>query len=413
MSEKMRIGLAGICGYGRHYLDRLMDEAEAHDAELVVAIARRPERSTRFEELKERGIRICRSPEEFYKDDTVDMMMLSSPIHLHRPFTCLALERGSHVFCEKPAAGAIQDSKVMAAAEAAAGKQVGIGFQWSWSDTIQALKKDIMAGDFGRPLRLRALIFWGRNEGYFTRNTWVGRFREDDGSWVLDSPLNNATAHFVHNMFYLLGSSREASAEPADVQAELYRANPIQNFDTAAMRSHTTDGAELLFYTTHATAVDEGPMLCYEFENAAVYYELQGGDSFIVRFRDGTMRNYGNPYHGEWDKIWKAVAAVRGGESMPCGIGATMSQTICVNGAQESMPDIVEFPKSLVSVETVDGAKFTTVKGLESILIQCFHQGILPSEHGALNWAKAGKVIDLRGYESFPSTVSEESFPRQ
>ena len=413
MGDAMRIGLAGICGYGRHYLDRLMDEAKANDAELVVAIARRPERSTRFEELKDRGIRICSKPEEFYESDTVDMMVLSSPIHLHKPFTCLALEHGSHVLCEKPVAGSIQDAKAMAAAAAAAGKQVGIAYQWSFSNTIEDLKRDIMAGDFGEPVRFRALIFWGRSANYFARSSWAGRLREDDGSWVLDSPLMNATAHFVHNMFYLLGKTRETSALPVDVQAELYRANAIENFDTAAMRSHTADGVEFLFYTTHATAVDEGPVLCYEFEDATIYYELHGGDCFTARFKDGTVRRYGNPYHRQWDKIWKAVASARTGEPMACGVEASMSQTICINGAQESMPEVVEFEKKLVTVSTVEGAEFTTVRGLESILIQCFHQGILPSEHGAVGWAQPGKTIDLRGYESFPSTVSEESFLRR
>jgi hypothetical protein len=56
------------------------------------------------------------------------------------------------------------------------------------------------------------------------------------GLGIFDSPANNATAHFLHNMFYLLGATRETSAAPAVVQAELYRANAIENFDTAAIR---------------------------------------------------------------------------------------------------------------------------------------------------------------------------------
>jgi len=35
---------------------------------------------------------------------------------------------------------------------------------------------------------------------------------------VLDSPVNNATAHYLHNMFYVLGHATDASAMPACVR---------------------------------------------------------------------------------------------------------------------------------------------------------------------------------------------------
>ena len=37
----------------------------------------------------------------------------------------------------------------------------------------------------------------------------------DDGSPVFDSPAHNATAHYLHNMLYLLGDTTTESAFPA------------------------------------------------------------------------------------------------------------------------------------------------------------------------------------------------------
>jgi len=64
---------------------------------------------------------------------------------------------------------------------------------------------------------------------YFRRNDWVGRIRTDAGHCVFDSPANNAAAHYLHIMLYLLGATREGAAMPASVQAETYRANAIEN----------------------------------------------------------------------------------------------------------------------------------------------------------------------------------------
>ena len=45
--------------------------------------------------------------------------------------------------------------RVEAARTAATGVFVAIGFQWSFSRAVQALKRDVMAGVLGKPKRLR------------------------------------------------------------------------------------------------------------------------------------------------------------------------------------------------------------------------------------------------------------------
>ncbi len=50
--------------------------------------------------------------------------------------------------------------------------------------------------------------------------------RDGKGHWILDSPANNAMAHDLHNMFYILGLTRETSARPA----RLIREKPQEEF---------------------------------------------------------------------------------------------------------------------------------------------------------------------------------------
>ncbi len=277
-----------------------------------------------------------------------------------------------------------------------------VGYQWSFSDTIQRFKADFLAGMFGKAKRLRTLVFWPRKKSYYHRNNWAARQKAADGSWVLDSPVNNATAHFLHNMFFVIGDSPDTAAMPVEVQAELYRANPVENYDTGMIRCRVDNGAEVLFYSTHAVKQPQGPDFVYEFENATARY-LEEENDIVVQFADGREKRYGDPAgKGHIDKVFQCVRAVGDATSPPCSVPAAMAQTLCMNGAQDSS-SIVDVPAEAVNVDVVDGDDtINWVEGLFEAMTRCYEAGKLPAELGDLPWAQAGKVVDMSNYEMFP-----------
>ncbi|HBM81445.1 MAG TPA: gfo/Idh/MocA family oxidoreductase, partial [Clostridiaceae bacterium] len=147
----------------------------------------------------------------------------------------------------------------------------------------------------GKLLRLKTIVLWPRDENYFRRG-WAGKKRDGRGNWILDSVANNATAHYLHNMLYVLGEEEDRSACPGSVTAELYRANKIENYDTAAIRVYTKNEAEILFIASHAVDEQIAPKFIFEFEKARVEYESEDGSGEIkALFNDGTVKNYGSP----------------------------------------------------------------------------------------------------------------------
>jgi hypothetical protein len=261
-----------------------------------------------------------------------------------------------------------------------------------------------MTGDFGRPLLLKTLVLWPRKKSYYNRSRWAGALQSSDGEWVLDSPVNNATAHYFHNMVYVLGSARETSALPMDIQAELYRANPIENYDTAALRCHTENGVEILFFSTHAVSSSRGPTFHYEFEKAVVQYDLDNPQYIVARFHNGQTREYGDPSAEVLNKLWQSVESVRTGALLPCDVRTATAHTLCVNGAQDSMPDITAFPPEWVRTDRDDTTQDsqTWVKGLYEFFTECYDKAVLPSERGTIPWTRKGKTVDLRHYRFFP-----------
>jgi len=401
MSQEVRIVLVGIGGYGHVYVNALLDSAEGKAVRIVGAVDPRPEGCARLAELKEAGVPIFGSLAEFYQTHQANLAVISTSIQSHAELTCLALSHGSNVLCEKPLAATIQEGLAMQTAAEEAGRFVAIGYQWSFSQAIQDLKADVQKGVFGAPRRLKTMVCWPRAESYYARNNWAGCLKSPDGRWVLDSPANNATAHYLHNMFYVLGGERHTSAMPIEATAELYRAKPIENFDTGAVRCRTADGADVLFLTTHSSACSLGPLSHYEFENADVYYGGPGQCSnFVARLKDGTVKSYGSPNTGEADKLWECVQAVRTGAAVACGVSAASAALLCVNAMHESA-EIVQIPAEAVGCVGEGSDQVIHIHGLEAIFIQCYDQGLLPAELDLADWAKAGNSIDLRNYRRF------------
>ncbi|HEV2296550.1 MAG TPA: Gfo/Idh/MocA family oxidoreductase [Tepidisphaeraceae bacterium] len=404
MAESTSVALVGIGGYGSIYVSALLEAAgRVREQQFIAAVDPSPALCDRLEELRGRQIPIYASLETLYEHHRPDLVVISSPFHLHAAQAVTALEHGSHVLCEKPMCVTVRQAQEMRCARDRAGRHVAIGYQWSFSPAIQRLKSDIQAGLFGRAKRLKTIVLWPRDESYYGRNRWAGRQYDEQGGPIFDSPVSNACAHYLHNMLYVLGAQTDRSAAPDRVTAELYRAHPIENYDTAALRCWTVDGVEILFVVSHATRQTHGPELRYEFEKAVVTFAEHRGGEIIARFNDGAERNYGSPWESsDTGKLWATLRAIRSGAPTVCGIEAAVAQTQVTAAVQESMPSPLPFPPNLVRVEGEPGARKTWVEGLEAVLAESYQQCRLPSELN-VEWARAGRSVDVAEWRDLPA----------
>jgi predicted dehydrogenase len=394
MKQAVRVILAGLGGYGHQYLGALLDQAEAFGVTLVAGVDPSPERCARLGELRTRGVPLFTSLEEALDRVPAELAVISTPIHFHSAQSCLAAERGLDVLCEKPLAATVAEARQMREAERKTGRFIAIGYDWSFSAAIQRLKADMRSGRFGRPLHFKTVVCWPRGEDYYGRNDWAGRLRTADGSWVCDSPVNNATSHQLHNMLYLLGPDREHSVQWTNITAELYRANPIETFDTAALRLQTSENVELLFLTSHAVAWYLGPLIHYRFEEADIVYDVRGGlphDAFVARFRDGSVASYGSPNTPPLQKLREAAAAVRTRAPLACAVEAATPHLRCVSALHRAAA-VRPFPAEIVEWRGEPGKRQPETRGLMEVFVQCYEQGCLPAELGGVTWAQAGTI---------------------
>ena len=369
--ESVKVVIAGIGGYGNTILKNMLPNLDVWGIELVGAVDPGWQAAPLWQELEKLGVPHFDSLESFYAENRADLAILCTPIQFHEGHATTAMRNGSDVLCEKPVAATVPQAQRMAKVAAETGRKLHIGFQLSYIPSVWALKKDIMAGVLGSPKHLKALVCWPRDSAYYAR-PWCAKIKKN-GCYVLDSIAMNACAHYLHILYFLLGSTMETAAMPEQVEGILCRANDIETFDTAMLRVEAS-GATLDFLATHTCHRRIDPVVVLEFENATVEIVETGGNNGIrATFRDGAVKDYGAVRANYFNKIPYCCDAVRGIHKPVCTVETALPHLKTVDAVTELIP-----------VQNLNGIKnekeVTVVDGLADMLEQAFRENKMPWE---------------------------------
>jgi predicted dehydrogenase len=132
---------------------------------------------------------------EVLDDDTVDAVVLATPVPTHAELAVQVLDAGKHCFVEKPMAQSAADAEAVVAAAATAGRTLMVGHLLEYHPGVVKLKELIDAGELGR-----VLYIYGNRLN-------LGKLRADENAlWSLGA----------HDVSVLL---RLAGEEPYEVEA--------------------------------------------------------------------------------------------------------------------------------------------------------------------------------------------------
>lgn len=396
-------GVVGAGGYAGTICRHLLGARARGQIQLFATCEPEPQKhAATIANLRDNGVHVFSSLNELLASE-VQAVWLPLPIDLHRPFTVKALAAGKAVMVEKPAAGCIQDVDAMIAARDASQKLLAVGFQHLYNPQIHQIKRDIASGIIGPVVSASIMACWPRDEGYFQRTSWAGRITRDS-VWVLDSPANNALSHFIIMLMYLLAPEGSEVAEPVKIEAELYRANKIENYDTCSLRIQLSTGVPLLVLFTHACKKEDGP-------------------SIIIRGKQGTMRlsneieiqthsqTIRNPMPN-FEQLHRCMQEgfVRRFHGEPVEIATiemARAHTLAINGASEACA-ITDIPAEFVSTSTgTDGKILHAITNCEQIFEQCQARETMLHESGLLQWTLPPKSMDLQNYHHFAGPKTE------
>ena len=86
----------------------------------------------------------------------VDVVIVSTPPHLHAEMTIAALENGKHVLCEKPLARDSGECRRMLEAAAKAGRSLATGFNYRFYPSVEKARALLDSGVIGELDHIRA-----------------------------------------------------------------------------------------------------------------------------------------------------------------------------------------------------------------------------------------------------------------
>ena len=411
--KPVRFAVIGLGGFAAAHIEAVEWLEQLGLGKLSAVIALPKDRRVHPElvqRLRTKGVRLFSSIADFWQKGThlADVLTVPIGIHEHAPVTLQALNADLHVYCEKPAAATIQEVDQLIQARNHHAKKVVIGFQYLFSPALQAAKKLVCTRSYGRPLQARVVHCWPRSIEYFRRNAWAGKLRLGK-AWVLDSPANNAMAHFIMNLLYLASWEEHRAARPQEITAELYRVNPIESADTVQFQFRTDGGLHGHVILTHATAQEIGPLTELVFEKGKL---VQKGLNGTVELSDGRHSLVFENTTPTWrfEGFRQLVYAIQG-KSIPLvdrSLELARMHTLLINGMHESAIPVADIPEAYCYTEEAEQhwppnttARFYRIRDLEAHVNTAMENGEFFSAMG-IPWARAGSSIALQDYHRFP-----------
>lgn len=134
----------------------------------------------------------------------IDLIDINAPSDMHKSIALAAAKAGKHLFCEKPLALSLKDSREMLEAANAAGVKHMVGFNYRFAPAVQLARKLILEGRLGQIYHFR---------GWFLQD-WiidpdfplVWRLQKDIAG---SGSLGDLGAHTIDLAHYLLGDIEE------------------------------------------------------------------------------------------------------------------------------------------------------------------------------------------------------------
>ena len=157
--DVLRAGIVGLGWISRVHVPAL---AAMDDFELVAACDVDLERAETI--AGERGARAYDSWETMLEREQLDVLWVCTPPLHHRDPTVAALERGLHVYLEKPIARTLEDAEAIVEAAAKAGAVCAVGYQWHASELVEETRAALVGQ--------RVALLVGRNYGPVAGRPW-------------------------------------------------------------------------------------------------------------------------------------------------------------------------------------------------------------------------------------------------
>ncbi len=272
--------------------------------------------------------------ETMLDNEELDVVHICLPHYLHYPITKLCVEKGLHVFQEKPLSLSYEEGLKTVEIAENSDKKVGVCFQNRYNKTFIKLRQLLRYGNVGEVVAVKGLVAWNRPETYYTVKPWRGEVAYAGAGSII-----NQAIHTLDLMQVIGGDLDKCKASLSNLTDY-----DIEVEDTAVANFTFKNGARGFYMSTNAYA-----------ENSSV--ELQViTENFKFTIKDNRL--YRTDSNGEKEVLLQD-AALKGSKSYYGPSHSTLIQRF-YNAIEEDTNDYVTVREALPAMLMIDAMKLSS-----------------------------------------------------
>jgi UDP-N-acetyl-2-amino-2-deoxyglucuronate dehydrogenase len=189
--------------------------------------------------------------------EELDCVHICLPHYLHYPATKACVEKGVHVFQEKPLGLNLEESLALAKLEDEhKDVKICICLQNRFNESFEKLQELASSGQYGEVTGIKGLVAWSRDKAYYDAKPWRGKMDLAGGGVMINQALHTL------DLMQLLGGEIESVKGSIDQLLDY----EIEVEDTATAKISFKNGARGLFFATNANAKNSSVELQVIFE---------------------------------------------------------------------------------------------------------------------------------------------------
>ena len=394
----LNVAITGISGYGRTHYEDLLRRRDRGDVRILgAAVINQAEEAEKCAFLKSIGCQIFDSHAAMLSAlrGKLDLCFIPTGIDLHAEMAVSAMRAGANAFIEKPAAPVMQDISAMRQAERETSRKVWVGFQISCQEQIPKIRSFCHSPEFGVIKAIRGIGVASRNDSYYQRNQWAGKLKKN-GKWILDSPYNNAFAHYLH-LALLFSAPPDRIPEFRSVRAQLFRVNPgLECADNGSIHALSVDGIPVHFYTSHTPEKLNELRIAVDGEHGSVEWSFR---KTVYRLGEECRTEENTGGLELRDRMLDALFSACRGEKRGfcCDLELAAPHTLVVNAAHDSSP-VMEVPRRYV--DRCSEEQRWKLRGFDKECFSAWEEGRL-LDSGKFSWLEDTHTVSLEDYHAF------------
>ncbi|KMY49916.1 Gfo/Idh/MocA family protein [Peribacillus loiseleuriae] len=219
------------------------------------------------------GVNFYTDYHELLEKETLDCVHNCLPHHLHYPATKACVEKGVHVFQEKPLSLNTEEGYELVKLEQEHEEvKLGVCLQNRFNESFEKLQELVTSGQYGKIIGIKGIVSWFRPKDYYDSKPWRGKMEYAGGGVMINQALHTL------DLMQLIGGEIESIRGSVDNLLDY----DIEVEDTATANIKFKNGASGLFFATVANSGNSSVELQVVFEEEKFTIK----DSILTRLNE-------------------------------------------------------------------------------------------------------------------------------